>query len=286
MNIGFIGYGEVGSEMSSSMSDLGVENIYTYDPLKIGSSPLLLSSKTKVTFFDSADKMVENDLDILFVAVPASYAKNSWLQVIDSLQKETILVDLTTASAKEKIKINEELEKKGFSLIDAAILGALKVYQHRVPILASGKNVTRLMKLGNKLDMNIDYLNENVGDATNFKYVRSIFTKGLSTLLFEVFSTAENLNIRDEIFNSINTTMDKDDFAEIINRYIKSNVPHSKRRETEIKNVLDFMEANNSTSYMTEGTKRTLELITAANLNETLKDDYDWKDVIEKYNNQ
>lgn len=286
MNIGFIGYGEVGSEMSSSMSDLGVENIYTYDPLKIGSSPLLLSSKTKVTFFDSADKMVENDLDILFVAVPASYAKNSWLQVIDSLQKETILVDLTTASAKEKIKINEELEKKGFSLIDAAILGALKVYQHRVPILASGKNVTRLMELGNKLDMNIDYLNENVGDATNFKYVRSIFTKGLSTLLFEVFSTAENLNIRDEIFNSINTTMDKDDFAEIINRYIKSNVPHSKRRETEIKNVLDFMEANNSTSYMTEGTKRTLELITAANLNETLKDDYDWKDVIAKYNNQ
>lgn len=284
MNIGFIGYGEVGSEMSSSMSDLGVENIYTYDPLKIGSSPLLLSSKTKVTFFDSADKMVENDLDILFVAVPASYAKNSWLQVIDSLQKETILVDLTTASAKEKIKINEELEKKGFSLIDAAILGALKVYQHRVPILASGKNVTRLMELGNKLDMNIDYLNENVGDATNFKYVRSIFTKGLSTLLFEVFSTAENLNIRDEIFNSINTTMDKDDFAEIINRYIKSNVPHSKRRETEIKNVLDFMEANNSTSYMTEGTKRTLELITAANLNETLKDDYDWKDVIAKYN--
>lgn len=286
MNIGFIGYGEVGSEMSSSMSDLGVENIYTYDPLKIGSSPLLLSSKTKVTFFDSADKMVENDLDILFVAVPASYAKNSWLQVIDSLQKETILVDLTTASAKEKIKINEELEKKGFSLIDAAILGALKVYQHRVPILASGKNVTRLMELGNKLDMNIDYLNENVGDATNFKYVRSIFTKGLSTLLFEVFSTAENLNIRDEIFNSINTTMDKDDFAEIINRYIKSNVPHSKRRETEIKNVLDFMEANNSTSYMTEGTKRTLELITDANLNENLKDDYDWKDVIEKYNNQ
>lgn len=286
MNIGFIGYGEVGSEMSASMSGLGIENIYTYDPLKVGSSSLLLSDKTKVTFFDTAEKMVENNLDILFVAVPASYAKNSWLQVINSIQKDTILVDLTTASAQEKIQINEELEKKGLSLIDAAILGALKVYQHRVPILASGENVSKFLDLGNKLDMNIDYLNENVGDATNFKYVRSIFTKGLSTLLFEVFSTAENLNIRDEIFNSINTTMDKDDFSEIVNRYIKSNVPHSKRRETEIKNVLDFMKANDSASYMTEGTKRTLELITAADLNETLKDDYNWKDVIEKYNNQ
>lgn len=286
MNIGFIGYGEVGFEMSASMSGLGIENIYTYDPLKVGSSPLLLSDKTKVTFFDTAEKLVENNLDILFVAVPASYAKNSWLQVINSIQKDTILVDLTTASAQEKIQINEELEKKGLSLIDAAILGALKVYQHRVPILASGENVSKFLDLGNKLDMNIDYLNENVGDATNFKYVRSIFTKGLSTLLFEVFSTAENLNIRDEIFNSINTTMDKDDFSEIVNRYIKSNVPHSKRRETEIKNVLDFMKANDSASYMTEGTKRTLELITAADLNETLKDDYNWKDVIEKYNNQ
>lgn len=286
MNIGFIGYGEVGFEMSASMSGLGIENIYTYDPLKVGSSPLLLSDKTKVTFFDTAEKLVENNLDILFVAVPASYAKNSWLQVINSIQKDTILVDLTTASAQEKIQINEELEKKGLSLIDAAILGALKVYQHRVPILASGENVSKFLDLGNKLDMNIDYLNENVGDATNFKYVRSIFTKGLSTLLFEVFSTAENLNIRDEIFNSINTTMDKDDFSEIVNRYIKSNVPHSKRRETEIKNVLDFMKANDSASYMTEGTKRTLELITAADLNETLKDVYNWKDVIEKYNNQ
>lgn len=286
MNIGFIGYGEVGSQMSASMSGLGVENFYTYDPLKIGSAPLLLSDKTKVTFFDTAEKVVENDINILFVAVPASYAKDYWLQIIDSLQKDIILVDLTTANAKEKIQINEALEKKGLSLIDAAILGALKVYQHRVPILASGKNVSEFLELGNKLEMNIDYLNDNVGDATNFKYVRSIFTKGLSTLLFEVFSTAENLNIEDEIFSSINTTMDKDNFAEIVNRYIKSNVPHSKRRETEMKNVLDFMEANDSASYMTEGTKRTLELITDAGLNEKLKDDYDWKDVIRKYNNR
>src|SRR5699024_3098869 len=215
MNIGFIGYGEVGSEMSKSLCEMSVENIYAYDPLKVGQSPLNLSKNTEVHFLDSAKEVVEKGIDILFVAVPASFAISSWNEVIDSLEEKTVLVDLTTASAEEKIQIKKSLEQRGLDLIDAAILGALKVYQYRVPILASGKNVTKFMNLGSDLDMKIEFLNENVGDATNFKFVRSIFTKGLSTLLFEVFSTAQKLNIEDEIFNSITTTMDKDNFGEI-----------------------------------------------------------------------
>lgn len=284
MNIGFIGYGEVGSEMSKSLSEMNVENIFTYDPLKVGQNSLNLSKNTVVSFLDSAKDVVKNDIDILFVAVPASYAISSWNDVIDSLDEKTVLVDLTTANAEEKKQINKALEQRKLELIDGAILGALKVYQHRVPILASGKNVSKFINLGNELDMNIEFFNENVGDATNFKFVRSIFTKGLSTLLFEVFSTAQKLHIEDEIFNSITSTMDKDDFGEIINRYIKSNVPHSKRRETEMKNVIDFIQSNDTSSSMTVGTLETLKKITATDMSNKLENEYNWKEVIDFYN--
>lgn len=111
MNIGFIGYGEVGSEMSKSLSEMNVENIFTYDPLKVGQNSLNLSKNTVVSFLDSAKDVVKNDIDILFVAVPASYAISSWNDVIDSLDEKTVLVDLTTANAEEKSKLIRLLSK-------------------------------------------------------------------------------------------------------------------------------------------------------------------------------
>lgn len=284
MNIGFIGYGEVGHEMSKGLSNYRVDNIYALDPLQTTSEPIALSEKTRLSFLSTAEELSAQKLDILFVAVPANKTKEVWENIYTTLDKNTIYVDLTTASAEEKCEIDKKLYGSGLNLIDGAILGALKVYQHKVPMLVSGENTSKLIEIGNTLGMNISYLNNNVGDATNFKFVRSIFTKGLSTLLYEVLEAAEKMGIEEEIFDSITTTMEKDSFDEIINRYIKSNVPHSKRREKEMKNVIEFMKSNNLKTHMTSGTHQKLADITEANLNEKLEGNYDWKTVIEKYN--
>lgn len=286
MNIGFIGYGEVGHEMSKGLSNYEVDNIYAFDPLQATSDSIALSEKTNLSFLRTAKELSTQQLDILFVAVPANKATEVWEDIYATLDKNTIYVDLTTASAEEKSEVNKKLQDSGLNLIDGAILGALKIYQHKVPILVSGENTSKLINIGNNLGMNISYLNNNVGDATNFKFVRSIFTKGLSTLLYEVLEAAEKMGIKEEIFKSITTTMDKDSFEEITNRYINSNVPHSKRRETEIENVIEFMKSNNLKPHMTNGTKQKLAEITDANLKEQLAKNYDWKEVIEKYNNR
>lgn len=285
MDIGFIGYGEVGKEMSKSMSQSGVEKIYAYDPLKIDAEDQYLSNSAKLTFFNTPAELVKNNLDILFMAVPSNKAKSAWFEVIDDLNKNTVLVDLTTASAIEKQDVKKELDKRGLNMNDGSILGALKVYQHKVPILVSGENTSKFIELGNEIGMVITHLNENVGDATNFKFVRSIFTKGLSTLLYEVFETAEKLGIEDEIHSSITDTMDRDPFDEVIDRYIKSNVPHSRRREKEMENVIDFMKTNDINPLMTTGTKNTLKKISDKDLDQKLRgNDYTWKNVIRKLN--
>lgn len=285
MNIGFIGYGEVGKEMSKGLSNYGVDNIFAYDPLLTDTKPENLSKNTKLTYFQDATELSKQRMNILFVAVPASKAVEAWSEISETINKETILVDLTTASSKEKNNINKIMEEKGMNILDAAILGALKVYQNTVPILVSGKHANNLIYATQKIGMNITKLNENVGDATNFKYVRSIFTKGLSALLYEVMESAETLDIEQEIYHSITDTMDKDDFGEIINRYIKSNVNHSKRREKEMKNASDFMKSNNIKTYMTDATISKLKDITQADLKDNLHDEnYNWIDVIKVFN--
>lgn len=286
LNIGFIGYGEVGREITKSISEYNVDTIYAFDPLFHGSESKDISEVTTLSFINTPKELVRKSIDILFVAVPANNAVEVWNSIIDSLDTSTLYVDLTTASAEEKKTIAEKLDKKGLNLIDAAIMGALKVYGHKVPMLVSGTNGNEFVNWGQKFDMNLTCISEKVGDATNFKFIRSIFTKGLSTLLYEVMETAEKLELEDEILDSITSTMDRDPFEEIVERYIKSNVPHSKRREKEMENVIEFMKRNGVEPYMTNGTKSKLEYITRAKLDEKLKSEekLDWKKVIHALN--
>lgn len=285
MDIGFIGFGEVGKELSKGFSKYDVNRIYAYDPLLIGSDSEKLSEVTEINYVEKAEIVAEQTLSILFVAVPATKTVEAWSEISDVVASETILVDLTTASSEEKNKVNEMMSHKGMTIIDAAILGALKVYQNEVPILASGAQTNKFIELGHQIGMNITKLNDKVGDATNFKFVRSIFTKGLSTLLFEVMASANQLNISEEIYESITGTMDKDDFGEIINRYIKSNVKHSQRREKEMKNVSEFLESHYIEPVMTKATIQKLKNITQANLESKLRDEVDdWSTVIKAYN--
>ncbi|MEB8305426.1 DUF1932 domain-containing protein [Staphylococcus xylosus] len=285
MDIGFIGFGEVGKELSKGFSKYDVNRIYAYDPLLIGSDSEKLSEVTEINYVEKAEIVAKQTLSILFVAVPATKTVEAWSEISDVVANETVLVDLTTASSQEKNKVNEMMSDKGMTIIDAAILGALKVFQNEVPILASGEQTNKFIELGYQIGMNITKLNETVGDATNFKFVRSIFTKGLSTLLFEVMASADQLNISEEIYESITSTMDKDDFGEIISRYIKSNVKHSQRREKEMKNVSEFLEYHHIEPVMTKATIEKLKNITQANLESKLQDEVDdWSTVIKAYN--
>ncbi|CEF19695.1 DUF1932 domain-containing protein [Staphylococcus xylosus] len=285
MDIGFIGFGEVGKELSKGFRKYDVNRIYAYDPLLIGSDSEKLSEVTEINYVEKAEIVAKQTLSILFVAVPATKTVEAWSEISDVVANETVLVDLTTASSQEKNKVNEMMSDKGMTIIDAAILGALKVFQNEVPILASGEQTNKFIELGYQIGMNITKLNEKVGDATNFKFVRSIFTKGLSTLLFEVMASADQLNISEEIYESITSTMDKDDFGEIISRYIKSNVKHSQRREKEMKNVSEFLEYHHIEPVMTKATIEKLKNITQANLESKLQDEVDdWSTVIKAYN--
>ncbi len=75
-------------------------------------------------------------------------------------------------------------------------------------------------------------------------------------------ASADQLNISEEIYESINGTMDKDDFGEIINRYIKSNVKTFTTSRERNENVSEFLESHYIEPVMTKATIQKIENIT------------------------
>ncbi|WP_263707793.1 DUF1932 domain-containing protein [Shouchella tritolerans] len=282
MNIGFIGFGEVGYEMSKGFQsyDNG-QTIYVYDPLHESEATRQRAKEANVNLVDDPIKVVQNKLDILFVAVPALYAHDAWSSIGKYLNVKTLCVDLTTASSKMKQQISKEMPIRN-GIIDGAIMGPLKGNQQKVPMLISGAGALGFEKWGKSFDMNLTCISENVGDATNIKFIRSIFTKGLSTLLHEVMEIADSLELDDIILASITSTIDNEPFEVILNRLITSNVLHSERRVQEMDNVMEFLIENKVVPQMTQATRNKLVEITNSNIKEKFagREPQHWKEVM------
>lgn len=287
MKIGFIGFGEVGYEMTKGfISQDSRQDIFVYDPLYEKTETKKRAEEAQAILFNTPLQVVQQELDVLFVAVPAPYSFDAWKSVASHITNTTICVDLTTASSETKKQIVSELHSTNSKFVDAAIMGPLKGNQHKVPMMVSGNASKEFMAWGKELEMNLEYVSEVPGDATNIKFIRSIFTKGLSTLLHEVMEIAEKLEMDETILASITSTIDKEPFENVINRLITGNVLHSERRVKEMENVIAFMLENDVEPHMTRATRDKLSSISNTDLKERFheKAPTHWKQVMQSIN--
>jgi len=196
----------------------------------------------------------------------------------------SLYVDVSASTPETKTKIQKEIESNGIEFVDAAMMGPLSVYKHQVPILASGKGTDRFIQSMSKYNMSISKISEIAGDASATKLVRSIFMKGIASLLVEMLTAANHFNVEEQVVASINETMNKSDFEQTMNRLITGTAIHSERRSTELMGSIEMLDEAKLSSLMSKATKETLDKITQRNLKEAFKGikPESWKDVIDK----
>jgi 3-hydroxyisobutyrate dehydrogenase-like beta-hydroxyacid dehydrogenase len=284
MNICFIGFGEVGYEMSKGFIEEGIQTIYVYDYLYDSDIVQNRVRETKVTLCRSYEEVFQHHIDILFLAVPAHQSNNVWGKISHLLNNETIFVDVTTSSAKEKRDVFEKLMKEEKRFVDAAMMGPLTIHKHKVPINASGNGAELFQKLMIPFNMNISIVGDEPGDATNIKFIRSIYMKGISALLIEVLTIAYELGLEDVVLNSISESMEELPFEKITNRLVKGSATHSARRVIEMENVIKFLKENGKDSTMATATRDKLKWLTDLELkekfNQAIPDD--WKEIFKE----
>jgi 3-hydroxyisobutyrate dehydrogenase-like beta-hydroxyacid dehydrogenase len=285
MGIGFIGFGEAAYEMAKGLKAEGFEKIAAYDPMMNHPTFSALvkerAKQAEVELFNSPEEVLKQ-FDVVIVSVPANQAKQVSESLEPHLRSGMIYVDVSASTPTTKKNIWSTIQSKGTYFVDAAMLGALTVYQHKVPMLVSGSGADRFIELMTPYGMNIEKTSDNPGDASAVKLTRSIFMKGIAALLIETLEAAHTLEIEDLIINSIKDSMGNENFDKVINQLVTGTAIHSARRSKEVEGSIEMLELLGINSFMSVAIRDKLSFVSDLNLKEQFqgKRPEHWIDVI------
>lgn len=264
MNIGFIGYGEAAFNISLGLGGEGLSGIRANDAMMndpvMGAQVHSRAEQAKVTLCDSA-KDVAKWADVLFAAVPSSFTLDVCREVKDCLRPGQLYIDVSASTPKTKEQIWELIKDTGVLFADAAMLGSLPKDKHQVPITASGNGAAKFKEVMGAHGMKITLAGEKAGAASAIKLVRSIYMKGIASLLFETLEAAHAYGVSDEVVASITESMTNTPFPKLMERLITGSAVHCKRRGAELKGSIEMLTEAGLSSEMTQATKHWLEAL-------------------------
>lgn len=289
MKLGFIGFGEVGFEVSRGLKEEGLVGIVAYDVLQNDSVKGNLIKKhasiAAVTLLDSP-KAVLDCVDVVIVAVPGTFALETAKQLKPYVRKGLLYVDVSAASPEIKRRIADELTETEILFVDGAMLGSLPLYKHKVPMLISGNGSDLFINLMKDYHLKLDKISDVPGEATGIKFVRSIFMKGLPALFVEVLEAAALMKVDNLVLESLASTMDACPFEETFNRLVTGSALHAERRAHEMESVIEMLESLNVEPTMSKATAERLTWLASKKLNEKFegKTPKTWQEVITAWN--
>ena len=264
MNIGFIGFGEAAYNIALGFKGEGVSGIRANDAMMdhevMGKQVHARAEEAGVELVKSA-KDVAAWADVLFAAVPSSFTMDVCNAVKDALRPGQVYADVSASTPATKVAIWEAVRGTGVLFADAAMLGSLPQDKHRVPITASGNGAEKFKELMEPLGMRITLAGDKAGAASAIKLVRSIFMKGLASLMVEMLQGADAYGVCDEVVASIGKSMDGIPFERHLTRLVTGTAIHCARRGAELKGSIAMMEEARLEAEMTTAAKHCHEAL-------------------------
>lgn len=289
MNIGFIGFGEAAFEMASGLKEEGLNGFKVFDLVwNHPSYGEIVQERMKIvdaSLCEQPGEVLESS-DVVIVAVPADKAYEVSEMLYPDLKSDTLYIDVSASTPQIKYEISKLIEKKQAIFIDAAMMGPLPIYKHKVPILASGSGADLFKNRFSPYHMNITKVGNKGGDASAVKLVRSVFMKGLAQLFIETLGAAKHFGVEKLVVKSINETMNNNSFEKMMNRLVTGTAIHSERRGIELQGSIDMLASGNLDASMSKAAKVKLDKITELKLKEKFNGQVPdtWEEVIEVLN--
>ena len=259
MKIGFIGFGEAAYNIALGLAGEGVSGIRANDAMMddavMGKLVHSRAEEAGVELVSSA-KDVAAWADVLFAAVPSSFTMDVCREIKDCLRPGQVYADVSASTPSVKEAIWNEIKDSSVLFADAAMLGSLPKDKHRVPITASGNGAAKFKELMEPYGMRITLAGERAGAASAIKLVRSIFMKGIASLMIEMLQAADAYGVSDEVVASIAKSMDGTPFTSHLDRLVTGTALHCARRAAELKGSIAMLKEAGLTSEMSKAAKR------------------------------
>ena len=266
MNLGFIGFGEVGFELARGLKQEGLSGIVAFDPMtgdaKYG--PLVQSrAKEADVALLPTPQAVATTAEVIIAAVPGSKALAVALELAPALKPNQVYADVSTSTAANKKQMALAIESVGALFADGALMGGLSMQRHKVPTLLSGSGSERFIDLLSPFGMSLTKVSNIAGDAIAIKLVRSIAMKGLASLAVETLAAATKLGVDTAVLRSIEDTLSAASFKETLDWLVTASAVHAERQVHEMNDVMLMMQEIGVEPTMTQGTTRRLEWLAA-----------------------
>jgi 3-hydroxyisobutyrate dehydrogenase-like beta-hydroxyacid dehydrogenase len=265
--IAFVGFGEVASRFAEALQAGGAE-VRAYDVMleaAEGERKLRERARGEPPVFLPLEKCLAT-ADVVLSTVTTDVALAAAERCVPHLRAGQVFVDLNATSPATKREIAQRIERSGADFVEGAILPLVNVMGAKSQVLLCGAKAAETAATLRKLGLNFNDYGREVGKASSFKLLRSIFSKGIEALLVECLLAGRRAGVADDLWREIVTTLDAASFEEVGGNWVRTHATAHRRRHQEMLQVAALLRDMGIDAPMTEGTVALCERSTRADL--------------------
>lgn len=241
MIVGLMGLGEVGTQYGLGLVRNGA-TVKGYDIRFCNPNDMCLFDRCKeggVNLVKNAQELIEG-CDLIMANTTSHAALDTAQMAKPFLNSSQIYIDGNSAVPKVKHEI-DELLKNTCSFVDGVTMNNPTQLGVKCPVVVSGPMGQKTADMLNGAGMNVTCIGDQIGQASVFKCIRSIFTKSFSSAFMESMLMAHKHGISDALLQSIVDYLEKDPPRDTLETIITTQVLHAKRQAQEVESI-SFME--------------------------------------------
>jgi 3-hydroxyisobutyrate dehydrogenase len=157
-----------------------------------------------------------------------------------SLHRHQIFVDLTSTSPALKRIVGASITNGGSEFVEGVILGAVSSSSSPVILLGGPAGESAAWDL-QQYGLDARFYSPEIGRASAFKMLRSIFSKGIEAVLIETLVAARRAGLLNEIWEEIRTILSTGKVEDTFQTWIRSHARSAQRRRCEMQEVSQFL---------------------------------------------
>jgi len=238
LDVGLIGYGEVGKIFSNELKAKGAAWVGAWDIVfgdaLMGGAQRLHAQAHGVVACESARHLCSK-ASLIISAVTASNTLAVAQEAARLMPRGATFLDLNSASPGVKRQCEAVIEDAGCHFVEAGVMTSVPPYGLAVPMLLGGKQAQRLADRLRPFGFNITPVSPKIGIASATKMSRSIMIKGMEALVIEAYTTARRYGVEDAMLTTMSETFPGVDWQKQGAYFFHRVVQHGKRRAEEMR---------------------------------------------------
>jgi 3-hydroxyisobutyrate dehydrogenase-like beta-hydroxyacid dehydrogenase len=244
MKCAVVGLGEVGARYAAALAEAGHD--------VVGADPADTPTPEGVVRVGSVAEAVDG-AEVVLVMTSASVAPLVAEEALPVLAEGVCYADFTSSAPSQMRRLSELVGGTGAAFADVAILGPVPWHGAATPLMVSGPGGAVVADLLRPLGAPIDLLDEAAGAAMAHKLLRSVFMKGLASLIGEAVAVGRAAGYEEWIRGQVAAALAGDGQA-VIDRLLTGTQTHALRRMHEVDDAAGYLEELGVEPTMTRAT--------------------------------